>query len=591
MIADLTPGADWSDTAPLAVLNDHFYFIEGDQERDYQIYRFNQSAPLPETPTYSKDYDWFETIGYDYSPNASIPFIYNDEMEVDGADNVYFIGEFSQFLVQFYNSENFVQAAATEEGQFRNFIASYDDKGQFRWAKEMGGHSFGKEQALAIDSENNVICGGVYHERGVIGSVTMDDADNRFFLAKLNSDGDLIWKKQGDVGQSIKAEINHIETDSEGNIYVGGCFTDFNAQVGPHQINAGISPSFFVAKYDKDGNELYLKHMPFPSVELHGFVKSLQVYDENLYVLISDGDYNWSAPCEIRSFDVQLYVLNKEGQIINEKNFKAGDLSFVTDAKFSPSGYLHIIGMFREDFEIEHTTLYTSCEDSRGFVIKLDTDLELIEAFALETPETYLHEIEFGANATYYLSGQQVLDSVPEYNFNYFRNFKNKTFVKKYDKHNQLIDVRYFGKFHYDSFDSKPLISLDSDEHIILLDRYRSSFDTLPVNGGNDMKLGLLKFSLDNQAEYPEDDMLEVEALLLFPNPVAFEITIFSNDEDLKDATFQIYDASGRWILSPSFSYDVGITKIDVNQLAMGLYFLQIKTDEQQFTKKFIKAN
>lgn len=590
LMGDLSPGADWSTLFPIGEINDAFYFIEGRGNRGYRLYELNQNNPPKITP-YETSYDWFEIIGYNYSKSLSIPFLYNDEMEMDQNNNVYLIGEFTESQLLFYGSEDFIEQAPGEEGSRRNFLASYDTEGSFRWAKEVGGYSFGTEQALAVDSENHVICGGVYRDQGVIGSVILNDPSNRFFLTKLDSDGTIVWTKQGNIGQGFRAEVNYVETDKEGNIYVGGCFTDFGAQLGPNQISAEISPSFFVAKYDKEGNELWLKHLPFPSVELHGFVKSLQVQDQKLYVVITDGDYNWTVPCNFRNFDLQIYVLNEDGEIINDKRFSASDLTFVTDARFSPEGYLHLIGMFRRDLEIDGRTYSTSCEDPRGFVVKLDSNLRFIEAFALETPHTFLQEIEFGANGTYYLSGRQELEEVPSYSFNYFRNNRNKTFVKKYDKLNHLIDERYFGKSHSTFDDSRPLISIDSEENIILSDRYQATFDTLPVNGGFAMNLALLKFSLDQQADYPQDDQLEESSVLLFPNPAQFEITLFSEDEDFQDASLRLYDAMGRYLGNPSIRYDIGIATVDVRHLTPGVYFLQVNLDDRQFTRIFNKMN
>ncbi|MEM6697138.1 MAG: T9SS type A sorting domain-containing protein [Bacteroidota bacterium] len=591
IVSDFSSGADWSSTFPLAILDNDFYFIEGERNRGHRLYRLDQAAPLPEVPMYDTSYDWFQTIGYNFEWSNITYFLYNEKMEVDRSDNVYLIGEFANQHLQFYGSNDFLQMAPTDESWRRNFLVSYNDEGQFRWAKEIGGNAFAKEQAIAVDPEDHVICAGVYRKEGVLGDVPMTDSQNRFFLAKFTDEGQLLWHKQGNIGQGSKSEVNQIATDEAGNIYVGGCFTDFRAQFGKNQISAEVSPAFFVAKYDKNGNEQWLKHLPFPSVELHGFIKSLEVHEEKLYVIISDGDYNWSAPCDIRPFDKQIYVLNGDGEIINENRFVAGDLSFITDAKFSPSGYLYMIGMFRGNFEIGSDEIFTPCEDARGFVIKTDADLNVIETFVLETSNTFLQEIEFGADETYYLSGRQVLDSVPKYDFNLFRNYRNKSFVKKYDKFNRLVDERYFSKLHTDFDDSKPLISVDSQEKIILSERYRSSFDTLPASGGYGMKVSLIKFALAAQANYPKDEKLADDSVLLAPNPVQFELILSSLDEDFQEATFQIFDASGRWLASPSISYNLGITRIDVTNMAAGLYFLQIKTRTGQFTKKFIKVD
>jgi ELWxxDGT repeat protein len=591
IVADLSVGADWSNTIPIGAIDQYFYFMREHHDNGYTLYRIDETVPLSQHPTYhNKDYEWFETIGYNFQRTAISHYLLNDQVEVDQLGNIYITGEFRRDYLQFYGSNNYLQLAPISAGIDRNFIASFDNEGQFRWSKELGGHSLFNEQYFTIDSENNIICAGEYQVEGIVDTILMSDPNQRFFLAKFDNNGNLIWKKQGDIGYNANAEVSAIQTDEEDNIYVSGCFTDFSMQLGMLSISSSLSPALFIAKYDKNGNEIWLKQLPYPALSTHGRIKELQIFNGQIYPIYSFGDYATVVPCKSRTFTINIYKLDKNGNLLDEKAFTSNHVTFITDAKFSPNGYLHLLGMFEGDFKLDNNTFSSECYDKKGFLIKLNPDLEKIEAFDFETENIFFQDIDFGSNGSYYLSGRQEFESVDQSDFNFFKNWKNKTFVKKYDKYDQLISERFFQKYHSSfSNDSKPLIAIDNDEKIILYERFSSQFDTLPVSGSNDQQLGLIKFSLDEQPNYPKDEAINSSDIILFPNPVITKIILRTSDEDFQDARFLIFDANGKILGVPTVSYDVGIIKIDVNRLPPGVYFLQIQLGNQQLTKKFVK--
>ena len=594
MVFDLSPGAGWSHLSLLGSLGEHFYFMDakGGHPNQYRLKRVHHSSALHEGTDYPKSYDWFTTIGYPYTPTISFEYLLNEGLEVDREGNVYVSGEFRDTYLQFYGSESFLQKAASPEGYKRNFLASYDKNGQFRWAREVGGNSDFKEQVLAIDPENNVICAGDYKRQGMLGTVVMDDPDRRFYLAKFDSEGTLLWKRQAEIGTAGRPEVYTITTDEAGNIYVGGSFTGFSARFGPFSIEANHSPAYFAAKYDKDGNVLWLKHLPHPSLQYHGHINAMQAYNGKLYVIISSGGFNTSVDggsCQPFAVDIQLYALNTDGVIIEDERFTSDYYSFVSNAKFSPEGYLHLVGQFRGELNIDNLKMYARCDNPQGFVLKLDQELQLIDVWAM-SPNTAAYDIDFGPNSTYYLSGRAPSNSALQPNFSLASDQQEITFVAKYDKFDRLIDLRAFNVGSSLNFSRRPLIAVDNEEKILLSERYSTAFDTLPVGGGNGMNIGLLKFSLDAQPQYPQDDRIEQADFHLFPNPARQALFLSAPDEDFRQARFNIYDSSGRFISSPRVFYDIGVTRLDVSDLPAGLYFLEVDSGARRFSERFVKV-
>ncbi|MEM6397848.1 MAG: ELWxxDGT repeat protein [Bacteroidota bacterium] len=591
LVIDFAPGADWSFPLPLGVINGRVYFSDTD-DSGAQLYSISELDPLPPATEFAPSYDWLRTMGYNFLRGFEGFPIFNESVETDGEGNVYVMGKFRRDALLFYESNNFIERSQLgDESSDRTFLASFDSGGDFRWGKEIGGGSFPRKGDITIDSENNVICAGTYFVRGVLDDVLLSNSNTRYYLAKYDSEGELLWYKQGDIGPTQNADVNSVETDALGNIYVAGTYTEGVAHLGPNQISDNSDPAIFIAQYDKDGNEVWLNHLPETTPGRLSYVRTIQVRNGRIYATVTDGDYNWESSCNFSDWYARVFALNQDGDIIDEKLFVSSDLTFVTDAKFSKDDHLHIVGTFRGDFDIDGTVLSAECGNSTGFMIKLDDQLNVLDAFEIETPDTYLQDIEFGDNSTYYLSGLQTLDDVPDSDFRVMNTTRDKVFVKKYDKFNRLVDERYFSKYHGDSFDSNPLMALDSDENIILSDIFRSQFDTFAVNRSFSSKIAIIKFSLDGEASYPEDGRLEESSVELFPNPARSFMTLTSEDEDFSNADFEVYDAIGRFILTPRVSYNIGVTQLDVSELPPGTYMLRISTESEQFSKKFLKVD
>ena len=113
-------------------------------------------------------------------------------------------------------------------------------------------------KSIKCDAYGNVYICGLYKNGCKFGSQTLYAPQTYFnsFLAKYNSNGDLLWVKTAggdwdDVGWSMTI-------DGGGKIYVTG---EFNATVnfGGHTIWTTGSSDVFVACYDANGNVLWVR--------------------------------------------------------------------------------------------------------------------------------------------------------------------------------------------------------------------------------------------------------------------------------------------------------------------------------------------
>jgi fibronectin type 3 domain-containing protein len=80
--------------------------------------------------------------------------------------------------------------------------------------------------------------------------------------------------------------------------------------------------------------------------------------------------------------------------------------------------------------------------------------------------------------------------------------------------------------------------------------------------------------------------------LILYPNPSSNEVTISYSLSSLQDVTFGIYDIQGklvRRVEKPSKSAGKYVLKIDISDIANGIYIIQMQTGDDNIFKKFLK--
>lgn len=592
MIKDLTPRAGWSSPWVMSNIEEEFFFYAGNDLIGYSLYKVNDNTPISFPEPYSTNYDWFTSMGkpgISFSPYSN----YVDEIVVDRLNNTYISGDYLSNNMSIFDDTTFVQANLNAGGYSRDFIASFDNEGKFRWGKNIGGSTAGKEKIITIDDSDNLLVSGQVYEYGGFDSLQISSNDGHFYLAKYDSDGNLYWLKQAIIGH--KGEVNQIQTDGDGNIYVAGCFNNFTASFGTLNVTANSSPGFFLVKYDKNGNEIWAKNLPYPyeATDLHGEVKSVLVDRNKVFTIISQGGYNWGSSCKYSDYNVIIDCHDLDGNKKWSKDFVSDDLTFVTKAAVDKTGNICFVGRYRGEFYLDNFLLSTSCENSGSFLAKMNSNGKIISVKSFLPKDVFLYDIEFDENDNYYLSGREVWvdeNYSTTYELSPFYNYSNKTFVKKYDKFDKLLEERFFTKQHSDSFDSNPQIALNQENEILLTDTYSYRFDTISNVARNiSQQVLLMKFSLENESNYQFDNQLKASNIIISPNPASNTINIFSADEDFINARISLFDVGGKMIGEAQNDLVFGYRVIDIHLLPAGIYFVIIRIGDQVISKKVVK--
>ena len=181
-------------------------------------------------------------------------------MDVDPSGDIYCTGIFYS-TTDFDPGAGVFNMTAVGNGDF--FVAKYNSSGDFLWAKHMpqtsGGNFNQWGNSITIDIDGSTLVTGYFD-----GTVDFDPGVGVYsmtgqggfdiFILKLNSSGNFEWARQ--FGGTAADQGNSIKTDSKGNVYSTGSFSetvDFDPGVGTHDLTAFAASDIFILKLDSSG--------------------------------------------------------------------------------------------------------------------------------------------------------------------------------------------------------------------------------------------------------------------------------------------------------------------------------------------------
>lgn len=148
------------------------------------------------------------------------------------------------------------------------FVAKYSSTGVFQWAKGLGGPTV-YDIALSLDTDpaGNVYVGGVFNTSMVVsGSITLTSiTDGTAYLIKYDAAGTVIWAHN--YGLAGIAGVDCFPRSLQVNagfLYVAGFFqgtSNFNPWGSSTSLTASGVYDFYVAKYDIDGNFIFVRQI------------------------------------------------------------------------------------------------------------------------------------------------------------------------------------------------------------------------------------------------------------------------------------------------------------------------------------------
>ncbi|MCK5136109.1 MAG: gliding motility-associated C-terminal domain-containing protein [Bacteroidales bacterium] len=181
-------------------------------------------------------------------------------------NDVYIIGQWENDLsAVFPGGVNPSQDFTNPYGAIDGFVAKYDSAGTFLWAFKVGGSSDDNIRSIAIDPDGNIFITG-YFGTGTsyfsgtsphIGPSKVDNTSGEdFYIAKYNPNGEFLWIKRSETNSGDLAGLDIYATSSA--VFATGR-SDVLATFGALSIsNIPIQDDIFLIKYNVDGDEQWV---------------------------------------------------------------------------------------------------------------------------------------------------------------------------------------------------------------------------------------------------------------------------------------------------------------------------------------------
>ena len=327
---------------------------------------------------------WAKSFGSDFNNE------YASGIEVDKEGNTYFTGEF-QGQLQLGNTT----LDGGESGDV--FVAKLDTNGNVLWAKEYGDANQGDEaEDVVVDKEGNAY---------LFMTTEIDSGDDNITLAKLNkANGNEVWKKTFGNGNNY-VEAKDIAIDNQDNIYITGKFDETLAFGSTNLEGGEAGYDAYIAKLNSDGDVIWAKDFNTENndddVKVEGIAvddlgntyvsgyyedDSMKVGDFMLYQEYYDDDLFGSTNAFLAKFD-------SDGEVKWAQNIGGTNRDNITDIAVK-DGNIYLAGQFETAATFGDKTLTAqkatnnSTVDNSSFVVKLEKEKPEISLTANSTTIT-----------------------------------------------------------------------------------------------------------------------------------------------------------------------------------------------------------
>ena len=184
---------------------------------------------------------------------------------IDSSGNVYTAGWFSN-IVDFDPGPGTYNLSST--GGLDIFVQKLDTDGDFQWAGRMGGSGTDNGHVHA-DPSGNVYITGRFQGTADLDpspSATLSFTSSNYdgFIAKLNTNGNLIWAKNINGSGSAAGFTEMAHTDSQSNVYIAGSQTGtatFATSSGPVVYSSKGQHDLYIQKLDPNGNFIWIRNI------------------------------------------------------------------------------------------------------------------------------------------------------------------------------------------------------------------------------------------------------------------------------------------------------------------------------------------
>ncbi|WP_445722599.1 T9SS type A sorting domain-containing protein [Flavobacterium sp.] len=438
-------------------------------------------------------------------------------------------------------------------------IIKTDAYGNILWQKDIGGSEYDSAHKVitTIDGGYLVACNTISNNGQVYGNHGLID----IWIVKLNSQGDILWSKT--YGCNNYDGVSSIIQTSDGNYVFAGNSTAINGDV---TINHGYN-DLWVVKINNTGSIIWQKSYGGSGYDYANDVR--QTTDGGYILCGASTSSNFDVTFNQGSYDYWVVKLNTNGDLVWQKTF-GGSLHDEAHSilQTNDGGYIVIGQSVSSNGDINDHQGGIDC-----WIIKLNNVGSIIwkKSYGGFQNESAFQIIKSDDNGYIIAS-----DTNSTNGFFASNNGLSDFYIFKINSNGVIIWQTIFGGSEYDYPKS---IQSTNDGGLILSGTSASNDGQVTNNHGLE-DFWLVKLSLGQLS----NNLFSKNQVKLSPNPTKEQLNIKMENNSFIDK-INITNTLGKTVLLlTDNSYN-----INIENLASGIYFVEVFSEEKKYIAKFIK--
>ncbi len=522
-----------------------------------------------------------------------------------------YLGGYFREQVNF--NPKFIRWQAKSNGSEDIFINKYDQDGRMQWAATFGGKFPDRCMASAVDEMGNVFITGFFRDTvifstSLINGIKIGLRANEAFIAKLNTNGELLWVKT--IHSSNDEQGRTIAVDKLGNVYASGIFQESTNFEGAPELNLNGYKLYdiWITKLNSEGDFLWSRLITGSAEET---VSSMIATSKGEIVLtgsfsdqiiVSPGLKGITLSQTSIYNDMYIVKFDTNGELIWAKAIRGDNAVTSMLSTVDNLDQLYFTGFFRSkvDFDPSDKQYNLTAPGVTGdvFVLKLNSNGELIWVKQMGGPN---HDVGLGitVDRNYNVlttgcfqneadfdpgNGQFILNACCDLN-------NNDIFITKLDINGNFVWASGFhGEGEDIGFDivtdtiNSRIYSTGLFSKTVDFDPMSDSFN-LSSNGFTDIYLD----AMDEVLIHTKNPTLS-EDFQIIPNPASTILELHLSNLDVQK--IELFNYQGRLLDIKNVSINEKMHQIvkfsDINKYSSGIYFIKVNYKNKTITKKLI---
>lgn len=493
---------------------------------------------------------------------------YATAIATDGNNYVYIAGE-----IEGKNATiKFPGSSITLTCQGSNdiFLAKYTLSGTLLWARRAGGYDYEKALGITTDNNGNIFMCGLFRGTVKFGSSTYisSSGNNDIFVAKYDANGNFLWVKK--AGSSQRDEAKSIVCDYSGNVYITGLYKN-GCNFGSTTLY-GSNMNAFVAKYSSSGSLIWVKQAGGTWDDVGWSI----AIDKNAGRLYVGGEFNASTNFgnnitlnTTGSADAFVACYDLNGTTLWAKKAGGSKIDRIRGIGFA-NGNIYMTGQFGSSAYFGPFTKYAA-DNSDIFMACMNTSGNFLWVSTVGGPADAAEDLGYeSGNAICGDNSGNVYATGAMLTGGKFGNITVNGYTRT-DVFVTKLSGSAAGKMIGDSLvvEDAPLQKFDlADTTVTMLSDNPSSTEELVTLRQNEQRL-------------------TGKEMMVYPNPGTgnFKVDLLQQSDKLYE--MRVMNASGQVIEKKSF-YATDQIEVDLTGYEKGIYFIELKVGEALFRQKVV---